>query len=81
MFGGISDKRKITKVSEEGVTLNINGFCVFGGADIKISTACGFGDVKAFYGAFKRIRVLPIFDIYFFIIANALADATMRELG
>lgn len=35
LFGGISDKRKITKVPEEGVTLNINGFCMFGGADIK----------------------------------------------
>lgn len=37
LFGGISDKRKITKIPEESVTLNVNGFCIFGGADIKSS--------------------------------------------
>jgi len=35
LFGGISDKRTIKSVDKDGVTLAINGFCIFGGADIK----------------------------------------------
>lgn len=35
LFCGISDKRIIKKSDEDTITLNINGFCIFGGADIK----------------------------------------------
>ena len=33
--GGISDKRVIKPADKDNVTLKINSFCIFGGADIK----------------------------------------------
>lgn len=35
LFGGISDKREVQSAGGDRVTLIINGFCMFGGADIK----------------------------------------------
>lgn len=35
LFGGISDKRALKNSDENTVTLLVNGFCMFGGADIK----------------------------------------------
>ena len=35
LFGGISDKRKITNITDTSSTLTICGFCMIGGADIK----------------------------------------------
>lgn len=35
LFGGIGDKREVQSAGGERVTLVINGFCMFGGADIK----------------------------------------------
>ena len=35
LFGGISDKREIVATDTDKATLTINGFCIFGGADIK----------------------------------------------
>ena len=35
LFGGISDEREIKNKDKDAVTLDINGFCILGGADIK----------------------------------------------
>lgn len=35
LFGGIDDKRTTTNAGDNNTTLYINGFCVFGGVDIK----------------------------------------------
>lgn len=35
LFGGISDKRSVSRGEADIITVNINGFCMFGGADIK----------------------------------------------
>ena len=35
LFGGVSDKRVLKNSDENTVPLLVNGFCMFGGADIK----------------------------------------------
>lgn len=35
LFGGISDKRNVSRGDGDIITVNINGFCMFGGANIK----------------------------------------------
>lgn len=37
LFGGVSDKRAVTKSEEPDVVLTVNGCCIFGGVDITLS--------------------------------------------